>query len=109
MPSFVKTTITTPLKAKTEPTDKSNSPDTIRIVAPIAIKAISGEIVNRTQIKSTEFGTQRPWTNTRMRIWAIGPNLRHERTVPVSDTGCSKYRNAVRQRTEPKLEYKVMA
>ena len=48
-PSFVKTTITTPLNAKTDPTDKSNSPDTIRIVAPIAIKAISGEIVRRTR------------------------------------------------------------
>ena len=48
-PSFVKTTITTPLNAKTDPTDRSNSPDTIRIVAPIAIKAISGEIVKRTR------------------------------------------------------------
>ena len=31
-----------------DPTDKSNSPETISIVAPIAIKAISGEIVKRT-------------------------------------------------------------
>ena len=47
-PSFVSITITTPLKAKTEPTDKSNSPETIKIITPIAIRAISGDIVNKT-------------------------------------------------------------
>ena len=47
-PSLVRTTITTPLSAKTDPTERSNSPDTIRIVAPIAIRAISGDIVSNT-------------------------------------------------------------